>query len=295
MKKVGVVLLAGLIALAALFFLHQPRKDFLQGDAQEDNASNLECRGPCQPAPEDKSGKKPAKKKPKTGWWRVARTSDKDKVLSRLEALGYLKGYVHATSRQGVTAYDKKLAYDGVNLYSSAHAPQAYLMDMEGNILHNWSHDLRSLWPDAKGRQTTIWRRAYLLENGDILAIHSYIGLIKLDRDSNLLWAHRGSEHHDIDVDDKGNVYVLTRRRRRNPRFPRTSILDDLITVFSPNGRLVKNYSVYDLLNNSEYSRLLKKIGKSGLLPAGIILTGGGSGVATIEDLARASLKLPSG
>ena len=38
----------------------------------------------------------------------------------------------------------------------------------------------------------------------------------------------------------------------------------------------------------------LKKLGRSGLLPAGIILTGGSSGVSTIEDLARATLKLPS-
>jgi cell division protein FtsA len=38
----------------------------------------------------------------------------------------------------------------------------------------------------------------------------------------------------------------------------------------------------------------LKKIKKDGLLPAGIIITGGGSGVASIQDLARASLKLPS-
>lgn len=38
----------------------------------------------------------------------------------------------------------------------------------------------------------------------------------------------------------------------------------------------------------------LKKIGRSGLLPAGIILTGGGSGIDTIEDVARVSLKLPS-
>jgi cell division protein FtsA len=38
----------------------------------------------------------------------------------------------------------------------------------------------------------------------------------------------------------------------------------------------------------------LKKIGRSGLLPAGIILTGGGSGIDTIEDIARVSLKLPS-
>lgn len=38
----------------------------------------------------------------------------------------------------------------------------------------------------------------------------------------------------------------------------------------------------------------LKKIGKNGILPAGIIITGGGSGVATIEDLAKAALALPS-
>lgn len=38
----------------------------------------------------------------------------------------------------------------------------------------------------------------------------------------------------------------------------------------------------------------LKKIGKSGLLPAGIVLTGGGSGITTIEDLAKASLSLPA-
>ncbi len=38
----------------------------------------------------------------------------------------------------------------------------------------------------------------------------------------------------------------------------------------------------------------LKKIGRSGLLPAGVVLTGGGAGIATIEDLAKAVLKLPS-
>ncbi|MEX0934953.1 MAG: cell division protein FtsA [Candidatus Paceibacterota bacterium] len=38
----------------------------------------------------------------------------------------------------------------------------------------------------------------------------------------------------------------------------------------------------------------LNEIGKNGLLPAGVIITGGGSGVATIEDLAKATLRLPS-
>ncbi len=52
---------------------------------------------------------------------------------------------------------------------------------------------------------------------------------------------------------------------------------------------LARLSDIFDLIES-----YLKKLGRSGLLPAGIILTGGTSGVSTIEDLARATLKLPS-
>jgi cell division protein FtsA len=38
----------------------------------------------------------------------------------------------------------------------------------------------------------------------------------------------------------------------------------------------------------------LRKIGKSGMLPAGIVLTGGGSSFGSMEDFARSYLKLPA-
>jgi cell division protein FtsA len=38
----------------------------------------------------------------------------------------------------------------------------------------------------------------------------------------------------------------------------------------------------------------LKKIGRSGLLPAGIVITGGGSGLGTVDDFAKAALRLPA-
>ena len=38
----------------------------------------------------------------------------------------------------------------------------------------------------------------------------------------------------------------------------------------------------------------LKKIGRSGMLPAGVIITGGASNIAAIEDMARTALRLPS-
>jgi cell division protein FtsA len=46
---------------------------------------------------------------------------------------------------------------------------------------------------------------------------------------------------------------------------------------------------IFDLVENH-----LKKIDRNGLLPAGIILTGGGSGLINIEELAREALRLPS-
>jgi len=76
-------------------------------------------------------------------------------------------------------------------------------------------------------------------------------------------------EAEDIKIDgDKENKY------------PRKK-LDEIIVA-----RLT---DILELIENH-----LKKIKKDGLLPAGIVLTGGGSNITTIEDLARASLKLPS-
>jgi cell division protein FtsA len=46
---------------------------------------------------------------------------------------------------------------------------------------------------------------------------------------------------------------------------------------------------IFDLIEDH-----LRKIDRSGLLPAGIILTGGGSGIPNIEDLSRIALRLPS-
>jgi len=62
--------------------------------------------------------------------------------------------------------------------------------------------------------------------------------------------------------------------------FPKKK-LDDII-----NARLS---DMFELIENH-----LKKIGRSGLLPAGIFLSGGGSGIGSVSDFAKAALKLPS-
>lgn len=52
---------------------------------------------------------------------------------------------------------------------------------------------------------------------------------------------------------------------------------------------LARLSDIFDLIDAH-----LKKINKNGLLPAGIVISGGGSNITTIEDMARAYLRLPS-
>lgn len=62
--------------------------------------------------------------------------------------------------------------------------------------------------------------------------------------------------------------------------FPKKK-LDDIVAA--------RLSDMFELIDNH-----LKKIGRNGLLPAGIILTGGGSGIGSIDEFAKSSLKLPS-
>ena len=177
-----------------------------------------------------------------------------EEVFSKLAALPYLRGYHAASNKQGVTAYEKGLAFDGVNIYTSGHAPEALLVDMTGKVLHKWKYDAMTFRHDW-------WRRVHLFENGDLLAIYEGDALIKLDKNSNLLWTYAGKCHHDMFVADNGDIYVLTYKPRVIPRIrERQAILDDVINVLNPDGEVMHSFSLLECFEKSRYSSLVENI-----------------------------------
>ncbi len=170
--------------------------------------------------------------------------------IEQLEAIGYLAGSRQAPVRENVVAYKRELAYPGINLFTSGHAPEAVLMDMDGRVLHTWRRSFHDVWPDQpepeSGRGER-WRRAYLYENGDVLAVFEGAGLIKVDKDSNLLWAYSGHAHHDLEVLPSGTIYVLTRKAHMIPHIHFTKpVLEDFITVLSPDGEELRSVSILE-------------------------------------------------
>ena len=183
--------------------------------------------------------------------------------------VGYLSGYKPAGDLKGVSIFKSACTQPGLNLVTSGHAPEALLMDMEGKVLHRWAFDFAHAFPDhdKDGNlwETCVycgdfWRRTYLYPNGDLLAIYDGYGVIKLDRDSRLVWANACGAHHDLFVDDDGLIYVLTRKPRKIQRFSDTlPVLEDFITVLDRNGTVLQNVSVIDAFERSPYAPMLRR------------------------------------
>ncbi len=192
--------------------------------------------------------------------------------LRALEAIGYASGFEEAPATSGVTVYDRERARPGFNFYTSGHAPVATLMDMDGNVRHTWSHAydlIPGADPNANPMLSKTWRRARLLPDGGLLAIHDGLALVRLDRDSKLLWSYTRNPHHDLDVGPEGEIYVLTRRAHLMPRLDWSRpILEDFVTVLDPDGNELRSVSIVECFENSKYRRILEQR----MYPAGDIL-----------------------
>lgn len=206
---------------------------------------------------------------PASGKWRAARAAPSPQGgPADLLALPYLKGYRPAREGAVVVRHDRERAWQGLNLYVSGHAAEAYLVDMEGKPLHRWRRDLADVWPELytgpgseRIREVEYWRRAELLPDGDLLAIFEGLGLVRLDRDSRVRWAYRGGAHHDLFTRPDGSIWFLDRRRREiaTATGPR-QVLDDLVTVVDADGRVLRQISILDAIARSEHHALLERL-----------------------------------
>lgn len=200
---------------------------------------------------------------PDKGRFRPAHTpnSEQQADIDALNQIGYAQGSEPAPERTSVTVHVKERALAGKNLYTSGHAPVAILMDMDGRELHRWSADVRDLWPASELPRNLalvqFWRRAFLRENGDLLAIFEGHGLVKLDRDSKVLWKNRCRAHHDLEVLDNGDILVLTRVAHVVPEIDeKKPVLEDFVTRLDANGNEKEHISLLEALVLSRFTEL---------------------------------------
>jgi hypothetical protein len=182
--------------------------------------------------------------------------------------------YAARGAGRGVTVHHPLRVQNGVTLYTSGHEAAAYLIGMDGEVLHEWRRPFSTVWnedaavkwpqPDSH----VYFRKAIVYPNGDLLAVYEGVGdtpygygLVKLDRNSEVIWSYLEHAHHDVDIGPDGRIYLLTHAFVDEPlegfgkiASPR---LDDFLVVLSPEGEELKKISLIHAVAASEYRHLL--------------------------------------
>jgi len=132
---------------------------------------------------------------------------------------------------------------------------------MQAHVVHRWAYPCDALWSgpskDAIDATSRKWRKTHVFPNGDLLVMHSGRGILKLDRDSNLLWVREGPHHHDVTVGPDGRIYTLTRIDRVVSEInPRIDVGDDAISVLDEAGASLRQLSILEALESSEFAHL---------------------------------------
>jgi len=173
-------------------------------------------------------------------------------TIRDLKSLPYLR-WIQADNsieKAGVTVYDEKKSIHGMNLYATRNKPEAFLLDMSGKVLHQWTATIEI--GDS-------WQHIEVCQNGDLLAYVSGKYLMRLDWNSNIRWVKKIRVHHDIDIKENGNIFVLARNDKiifiHGIPVP---VLADYIAVFSSKGKLLKEIPLFKFLKNKiSFSRLV--------------------------------------
>ncbi len=168
--------------------------------------------------------------------------------LEQLQALGYVDGtYDSRSELRGVEIHDRERACPGVNLYSSRLRTSARLIDNDGIEVHTWSY------PGDDG-----WEHIELLPNGDLLVVLNQQAILKIDRDSRLLWRFEADTHHDLAVHPSGDIYALTDASTLRPEIhPDVPVIEDFVEVLTKDGELKDRFSILEAMRSSVYGFLL--------------------------------------
>jgi hypothetical protein len=179
-------------------------------------------------------------------------TAEQRRELERISTLGYVTGSDPAPEAAGVTIRDPD-ACDGYTICVSRGHPGAFLIDMDGRVLHSWQED---------GPKE--WTRAWAYPDGGILAISADPArLARFDSESKLLWTYGGIDlgaHHDFQVQPDGSIYVLMRRPRYLTWLRKSPLQVDMICVLEPDGEAVRVtdcLSIPEAFRDSEYAYML--------------------------------------
>ena len=141
-----------------------------------------------------------------------------------------------------------------------------YLLGMDGQPVYHWTVPLK-ISDDSSA--TLDIAKVHLMPDGSLIVLFWYSGhtpygsnIVKVDKDSNVVWTYHTNAHHDLYVDQENNdIYSLTHEVVQNSvagleNLP-SPMLADSITLLSSNGQELRHISILNAFSGTPYASYL--------------------------------------
>ena len=181
--------------------------------------------------------------------------------------------------RSGVLRHDAARTQPGYTLYTLAPDLSAHLVDMNGREVHRWSIPEEDVMPAARRQARMIFgllepqvEGGYLLSNGDLLLVYEIKALgnpaaplVKLDKDSHIIWRSTIKAHHAIQVVGD-RIYALTAtfdRPSAKPVIPslgRRPYISEWVSILDSEGKVLSSHSILQAIANTKTMRLADEV-----------------------------------
>ena len=164
-------------------------------------------------------------------------------------ALNYSDKNISNDIDDEVITYRRDECSPGLLLYTSERKPIIYLMNLEGEHVHRWVFQKRDLLTAQEQFRSIEFFGVEPLPSGSLLANIMDQALVKLSWSGKLQWKVLGRFHHDIAYHEDKAIYALARREEGVIHKNVTAkILNDVIVVVSPNGKKLKEISLFEVI-----------------------------------------------
>lgn len=143
------------------------------------------------------------------------------------------------------------------------------IIENNGKLIHKWNIEWFDIWSDAnhlpeyikpRGRPGTLIHGIHLFDDGSIVFNFELCGLVRIDKFGNTLWKLPFATDHSVYFDGEV-LWVCGQKHHQqsNEKYPYfiPPFSEPYILKVSPDGKLLEETSVFDLLHKNKLDGLL--------------------------------------
>ena len=155
-------------------------------------------------------------------------------------------------------------------------APGVRVINTQGETLHEWQINGADIFPNrasvfGANQLLEYVHGSYLFPNGDILINIEYVGIARLDRCGNVIWARPDTyAHHSIAPTHDGNFWITGARfHNADPagiaylskyKILHPPVYEDIFVKISPDGEILQTVSSLEVIFDNGLQHLLPRL-----------------------------------